>query len=76
MNRCLATSAKPKRAEKPERAAVANKSFVQNFFLGKVASKEVFPYPYYLTEEESETLAMTVDPVQRFFTVSQSIERY
>lgn len=72
-NRCLATSAKPKAAEKPEKAVTANQSFVQNFFLGKVRSGETFPYPYYLTEEESETLSMVVDPVKRFFAVSRKL---
>lgn len=71
--RCLATSAKlneapAKASPKADKASVANKSFVANFFLGKVETSETFPYPYYLTEEESETLSMVVDPISRFFT--------
>lgn len=76
--RCLATSAKlneapPKSSPKSGKAVAPNKSFVANFFRGKVESSETFPYPYYLTEEESETLSMVVDPVSRFFVVSISI---
>lgn len=76
--RCLATSAKPNEAPpklspKSGKAFAPNKSFVANFFRGKVESSETFPYPYYLTEEESETLSMVVDPVSRFFVVSISI---
>lgn len=41
-----------------------------NIFRGKVEAKEVFPYPYYLNEEDKETLSMVIDPVSRFFTVS------
>lgn len=69
--RCLATAAKPKSSEKLEKAAAVNQSFVQNFFLGNVESAEVFPYPYYLNEEQTEMLAMVVGPVERFFTVSK-----
>lgn len=77
-NRCLATSAKlneaaaanPAPKEKLNKAVAPNQSFVANFFRGKVESAEVFPYPYNLSEEESETLGMVVDPVERFFSVS------
>lgn len=72
MNRCLATAAKPNEAPAKERkVAVKNLSFMANIFRGKVESAQVFPYPYNLTEEESETLAMVVDPVERFFSVSK-----
>lgn len=74
-NRYLATSKsneaqkKSTHGEKTNRALVPNKSFVANFFRGKVESSQVFPYPYHLTEEEGETLSMVIDPVTRFFTV-------
>lgn len=69
----MATSAKLNEAPpkaKADKAAVANHSFVANFFRGKAESSQVFPYPYYLTEEEKETLSMVIDPVERFFSVS------
>lgn len=73
INRCLATSAQLNEASskaKLDKAVAPNKSFVANFFRGRVESSEVFPYPYNLTEEESETLSMVVEPMSRFFTVS------
>lgn len=81
-NRCFATSAKlneaPIETKKTATAekSVPNYSFMANIFRGKVESSQVFPYPYYLTEEESETLAMVVDPVSRFFAVSSNIFVY
>lgn len=71
-NRCLATAAKPNEASAKERKSVVkNLSFMANIFRGKVESAQVFPYPYNLTEEESETLSMVVDPVERFFSVNE-----
>lgn len=69
----MATAAKPKEAPKKELAskkAVVNHSFMANIFRGEVESSQVFPYPYNLTEEQSETLSMVIDPVEKFFTVS------
>lgn len=69
----MATSAKLNEAPpkaKAEKPVVANKSFVANFFRGKVEGSQVFPFPYNLTEEQHETLTMTIDPVERFFAVS------
>lgn len=69
----MATAAKPNEAPVKERkVAVKNLSFMANIFRGKVESAQVFPYPYNLTEEEGETLAMVIDPVERFFSVSES----
>lgn len=60
---------------KSEKAVEPNQSFVANFFRGKVESSQVFPYPYNLTEEESETLSMVIDPVTRFFAVSIEVPK-
>lgn len=60
------------REEKP---ATINKSFMANIFRGEVESSEVFPYPYNLTEEQKETVSMVVDPVTRFFTVSNHLRQ-
>lgn len=70
-DRCLATAAKPKEAAPAakEKKPTTNLSFMANIFRGKVQSAQVFPYPYNLTEEESETLSMVIDPVSRFFSV-------
>lgn len=29
--------------------------------------EQVFPYPYYLSEEQVETVSMVIDPLNRFF---------
>lgn len=78
-NRCTATSAKikevtqkseAKSSSKLENTVSINQSFVANFFRGKLESSEMFPYPYNLTAEDSETLGMAVDSFTRFFVVS------
>lgn len=46
-----------------------NYSFVMNAFRGQVETKQIFPYPKVLTEEQRETLQMLVDPVSKFFEV-------
>lgn len=53
-----------------EKPAIINQSFMANIFRGEVESSQVFPFPYNLTEEQKETVAMVVDPVTRFFTVN------
>lgn len=55
-------------AEKESRAApTEDLSFVMNIFRGQIESRQVFPYPNVLTEEQRETLQMLVDPVSKFF---------
>lgn len=73
--RCLATASQVKVADdkKPAAAAAAlkpNLSFVANMFRGEVEAAQLFPYPYALSEEQRENIAMFVDPVTTFFTVS------
>lgn len=46
-----------------------NFSFVMNAFRGQIQSKQIFPYPNVLNEEQRETLQMLVDPVSKFFEV-------
>lgn len=46
-----------------------NFSFVMNAFRGQIESKQIFPYPNVLNEEQRETLQMLVDPVSKFFEV-------
>lgn len=47
-----------------------NKSFVMNVFRGVSVTEQAIPYPYYLTEEQKETLEMLVDPTVKFMEVS------
>lgn len=44
-------------------------SFTMNIFRGQIESKQVFPFPDVLNEEQHDTLKMLVDPVQKFFEV-------
>lgn len=73
--RCLSTSSKlmneaqSKPVEKSQNVVV-NRSFVANFFSGKIESSEIFPYPNNLTSDQSETLEMIVEPFKKFFIVS------
>lgn len=73
-HRCLSASA-ARQAGNDDRKDAAkeptrpNLSFVANMFRGEVQTKEVLPYPYALTEEQRENIAMFVDPVTSFFTV-------
>lgn len=75
--RCLATATQAKvspaddAAKKAAAAALKpNLSFVANMFRGEVETTQLFPYPYALSEEQRENIAMFVDPVTTFFTVS------
>ncbi|ALC43225.1 CG7461 [Drosophila busckii] len=45
-----------------------NESFMANIFRGNLVSKQVFPYPDVLTEEQKEITNSLVDPFERFFT--------
>lgn len=65
----MATAANPKEQPKQSKAPVPNYSFMANIFRGDVESSQVFPYPYNLTDEQQETVAMVIDPVTRFFEV-------
>lgn len=56
-------------AEKPA-AQTEDLSFVMNIFEGQLQSRQLFPYPNVLNEEQRETLQMLVDPVGKFFEVS------
>lgn len=73
--RCLTTATQVKSADngaqKPAAAQLKpNLSFVANMFRGEVETAQLFPYPYALSEEQRENIAMFVDPVTTFFTVS------
>lgn len=44
-----------------------------NMFRGQLNISQVFPYPEVLTEDQTDTLKMLVDPVSKFFDVSQQL---
>jgi very long chain acyl-CoA dehydrogenase len=53
--------------EKTPAAQTENHSFVMHLFRGQLESRQVFPYPDVLTDEQRDTLKMLVDPVSKFF---------
>lgn len=67
--RALATAqAVKKKEEKPDKApAKDSQSFVMNLFRGTLQTSQVFPYPEVLTEEQTDTLNMLVEPTSKFF---------
>ncbi|XP_018332281.1 very long-chain specific acyl-CoA dehydrogenase, mitochondrial [Agrilus planipennis] len=71
LQQCFATAAEPKVIQKTEKSAEKptehNFSFTMNMFRGQLESKEAFPFPDVLTEEQRETLHMLMDPVERYF---------
>lgn len=58
-----------KNTERSSGTPEENFSFVMNVFRGQIESKQIFPYPTVLNEEQRETLQMLVDPVSKFFEV-------
>lgn len=75
------SAAKPdgqaKRKERSlDRAPKETKSFVMNMFRGVATTDQVFPYPYCLSEDQRETLAALVDPVERFFYDNVDAAKY
>ncbi|XP_065886609.1 very long-chain specific acyl-CoA dehydrogenase, mitochondrial-like isoform X3 [Dysidea avara] len=44
-----------------------NNSFVMGLFNGELRPEEVFPFPEVLTEDQSENISMSLDPVEKFF---------
>lgn len=71
--RCFAsTAAQTKTVQNAEKPAAQTEdlSFVMNIFRGQLQTRQLFPYPNVLNEEQRETLQMLVDPVNKFFEVS------
>jgi len=64
----LSDEKKQSAAKSPSKsAAVESTSFAMNLFRGQLKLNEIFPYPYSLNEEQTETLQSLVDPTARFF---------
>lgn len=54
-------------ASRQQQQESENKSFVMNTFLGRAETAELFPFPEALNEEQTQNIAMFVDPVSKFF---------
>lgn len=48
--------------------AVVSNSFLMNLFKGEANMEQMFPYPEVLTEDQTETLRMVLQPVTKFLT--------
>uniref|UniRef100_A0A8D8Q2D2 Very long-chain specific acyl-CoA dehydrogenase, mitochondrial n=1 Tax=Cacopsylla melanoneura TaxID=428564 RepID=A0A8D8Q2D2_9HEMI len=66
IRRLASTSAALKHKEEAK-AAKESQSFTMNMFRGQLNIHQVFPYPDVLTEDQTDTLKMLVDPVTKFF---------
>lgn len=44
-------------------------SFTMNIFRGQVQMDQVIPFPKALSQDQSETLQMTISPLEKVFTV-------
>lgn len=56
-----------KKAKPSSAKAVESTSFAMNLFRGKLKLDEIFPFPYSMNEEQTETLQALVDPTAKFF---------
>ncbi|XP_041975034.1 very long-chain specific acyl-CoA dehydrogenase, mitochondrial [Aricia agestis] len=72
-NRCLGSRISSQRrlataaAKEAPRPARQSGSFTMNLFRGRVEPAQVFPFPEPLSEEQRQTLAELVPPVEKFF---------
>jgi hypothetical protein len=64
----LAKERQAKKEKAMSRKATHSNSFVQNMFRGLITSDQAFPYPRVLDAEQSENLAMLVEPTEKFMT--------
>jgi len=70
--RCLATQAAVNvKEEKPgENAATKeSQSFTMNIFRGQLQLNQVCPFPEPLSQDQTDTLKMLIDPVEKFYEV-------
>uniref|UniRef100_A0A1B6DU68 Very long-chain specific acyl-CoA dehydrogenase, mitochondrial n=1 Tax=Clastoptera arizonana TaxID=38151 RepID=A0A1B6DU68_9HEMI len=66
-NPSLAPKQKEEKKPKPSAPMKESQSFTMNLFRGTLQASQVFPYPDVLSDEQTETLKMLVDPVCKFF---------
>lgn len=76
LHRCLATQAavKTKSVEAPQEntAIKESQSFTMNIFRGQLQLNQVFPFPEPMTEEQTDTIKMLIDPMEKFYEVNTS----
>ncbi|KAL7300773.1 hypothetical protein TKK_0006750 [Trichogramma kaykai] len=69
--RSLATQAavkqKDAKTSSEKSAAKESQSFTMNMFRGHLQTSQVFPFPQHLSDEQTETLQMMIDPLEKFF---------
>lgn len=74
MFRCLATQAavKPSKEEKPQEklATRESQSFTMNLFRGQLQLNQVFPFPEPMNQDQTDTLKMLIDPIEKFYEVT------
>lgn len=59
--------------EKPQETATKeSQSFTMNLFRGQLQLNQVFPFPEPMNEEQTDTLKMLIDPVEKFYEVHTS----
>ena len=56
-----------------QEAVEHNASFVSNIFRGELEASEIFPFPEVLTEEQTEYLQMSIDPISKILTVEWTV---
>ncbi|KAG5325276.1 ACADV protein, partial [Pseudoatta argentina] len=69
-SRCLATQAAVKVKEDKSRENAATKesqSFTMNLFRSQLQLNQVCPFPEPMTQDQTETLRMLIDPVEKFY---------
>ncbi|XP_063979188.1 very long-chain specific acyl-CoA dehydrogenase, mitochondrial [Diachasmimorpha longicaudata] len=67
-SRCLATQAAAKVKESDvKQLKKESQSFTMNIFRGDAQVSQLFPFPKPLTQEQSDTLQMLIDPIEKFF---------
>lgn len=76
MFRCLATQAavKPRKEGRLQESAATkeSQSFTMNLFRGQLQLSQVCPYPEPMNEEQTDTLKMLIDPIEKFYEVKIS----
>ena len=73
VRRCLATQAAVNvKEDKPRENAVTkeSQSFTMNLFRGQLQLNQVCPFPEPMTQDQTETLKMLIDPVEKFYEVT------
>lgn len=76
LHRCLATQAavktKPVEGSSENVSARESLSFTMNIFRSQLQLDQVFPFPEPLTEEQTDTVKMLIDPIEKFYEVKIS----